>query len=66
MRKSDKGGTSNFNPPPETKGMEMDVIPPGTHVDIYHAYDIMKQVQGEADILIPLHEQRFASIESIG
>ncbi|MBC2706091.1 N-acyl homoserine lactonase family protein [Desulfobacula sp.] len=56
----------NFNPPPEIKGMEMDVIPPGTHVDVYRAYDIMNQVQKEADILIPLHEPRFASIESIG
>ena len=56
----------NFNPPPEIKGMEMDVIPPGTHVDVYKAYDIMNQVQKEADILIPLHEPRFASIESIG
>ena len=56
----------NFNPPPEIKGMEMDVIPPGTPVDVYRAYDIMNQVQKEADILIPLHEPRFASIESIG
>jgi len=56
----------NFNPPPEIKGMEMDVIPPGTHVDVYRAYDIMKQVQTRADILIPVHEPRFASIASIG
>jgi len=56
----------NYNPPPEIKGMEMDVIPPGTHVDTYNAYDIMKQVQQEADILIPLHEPKFASTGSIG
>jgi len=56
----------NFNPPPEIKGMEMDVIPPGTHVDAYKAYDMMTQVQQEADIIIPLHEPRFASVESIG
>ena len=56
----------NYDPPLEIKGMEMDVIPPGTHVDVYKAYDIMKQVQKEADILIPLHEPRFAAMESIG
>jgi glyoxylase-like metal-dependent hydrolase (beta-lactamase superfamily II) len=56
----------NFNPPPEIRGMEMEVIPPGTHVDVYQAYDIMKEVRAEADILIPLHEPRFAAVESIG
>jgi glyoxylase-like metal-dependent hydrolase (beta-lactamase superfamily II) len=56
----------NYNPPPEIKGMEMDVIPPGTHVDVYSAYDIMVQVKKEADILIPLHEPRFACGDPIG
>ena len=56
----------NYDPPPEIKGMEMDLIPPGTHVDVYSAYDIMAKVKAEADILIPLHEPRFASVECIG
>jgi len=56
----------NYNPPMEIKGMEMDLIPPGTHVDVYSAYDIMKQVKEEADIIIPLHEPRFAAIDVIG
>ncbi|WP_457551222.1 N-acyl homoserine lactonase family protein [Desulfobacula sp.] len=56
----------NYNPPPEIKGMEMDLIPPGTHVDVYSAYDIMKEIKKEADILIPLHEPRFAAIDVIG
>ncbi len=56
----------NYNPPPEIKGMEMAVIPPGTHVDVYSAYDIMVQVKNEADILIPLHEPRFACGDPIG
>jgi N-acyl homoserine lactone hydrolase len=56
----------NYNPPPKIKGMEMNLIPPGTHVDVYSAYDIMETVKKEADILIPLHEPRFASIEAIG
>ncbi len=56
----------NYDPPPEIRGMEMDVIPPGTHVDVYTAYDIMARVKKEADIMIPLHEPRFASVACIG
>ena len=56
----------NYDPPPEIRGMEMDVIPPGTHVDVYSAYDIMARVRQEADILIPLHEPKFASMDCIG
>ena len=56
----------NYDPPPEIKGMEMDIIPPGTHVNAYTAYDIMARIQQDADILIPLHEPRFASIDCIG
>jgi len=56
----------NYNPPPEIRGMEMDLIPPGTHVDVYAAYDIMASVKKQADILIPLHEPRFAAMAVIG
>ena len=45
--------------------MEMDVIPPGTHVNTYEAYDIMTKVKEMADLLIPLHEPKFASMETI-
>ena len=55
----------NFNPPKEVRAMEMDVIPPGTHVDTYKAYDIMIKVREMADLLIPLHEPRFACIETL-
>lgn len=56
----------NFSPPPEVRGMEMEVIPPGTHVNTYEAYDILVKVKEMADLLIPLHEPRFAGIETIG
>ena len=56
----------NFNPPKEIKAMEMEVIPPGTPVNTYEAYDIMTRVKEMADILIPLHEPRFAAVDSIG
>jgi len=55
----------NFNPPKEIRAMEMDVIPPGTHVNTYEAYDILTKVRDLADLIIPLHEPRFASIETI-
>jgi glyoxylase-like metal-dependent hydrolase (beta-lactamase superfamily II) len=55
----------NFFPPPEITGMEMEVIPPGTPVNPCQAYDIMREVKARADILIPLHEPRFASVETI-
>jgi len=55
----------NFNPPKEIKAMEMAVIPPGTHVNVYEAYDWMVRIRGMADILLPLHEPRFASVDTI-
>ena len=55
----------NFDPPIEIRAMEMDVIPPGTHVNTYDAYDIMLKVKQMADLIIPLHEPRFASIETL-
>ena len=55
----------NFFPPKEIKAMEMDVIPPGTSVNTYEAYDIMLRVKETADILLPLHEPEFASLDTI-
>jgi len=55
----------NFNPPLKIKALEMEVIPPGTHVNVYEAYDIVLKVRDMADILIPLHEPKFASIDTI-
>ena len=56
----------NFNPPVQIKAMEMDVIPPGTHVNVYESYDIMVRIKEAADILLPLHEPEFASQDTIG
>ena len=55
----------NFDPPVEIKAMEMEVIPPGTVVNTWEAYDIMIKVRDMADILLPLHEPEFASITTI-
>ena len=55
----------NFNPPVKIKALEMEVIPPGTHVNVYKAYDIVLKVRDIADILLPLHEPKFASIDTI-
>ena len=55
----------NFYPPLKIKALEMEVIPPGTHVNVYDAYDIVLKVRDMADILLPLHEPKFASIDTI-
>lgn len=55
----------NFNPPLDVTGMEMEVIPPGTSVNTYDAYDIMLKVKAMADILIPLHEPAFAKMDVV-
>jgi len=55
----------NFYPPKEIRAMDMDIIPPGTHVNVYESYDIMLKVKEVADILLPLHEPRFASMDTI-
>ena len=56
----------NFFPPAKVKAMEMEVIPPGTHINSYEAYDTMIRVRDMADIILPLHEPEFAAIDSIG
>ncbi len=55
----------NFEPPPSIRGMEMELIPPGTHVNVYEAYDIMMKIKDMADILLPMHEPKFASVDTI-
>jgi glyoxylase-like metal-dependent hydrolase (beta-lactamase superfamily II) len=55
----------NFFPPNQIRAMEMDVIPPGTHINVNQAYDLLKRVKKTADILIPLHEPEYASVETI-
>ncbi len=55
----------NFDPPPAVCAMEMEVIPPGTHVNVYEAYDTMMKIKKTADILLPLHEPEFAGIDTI-
>ena len=55
----------NFFPPKQITALEMEVIPPGTHVNAYDAYDIVLKVKNIADILLPLHEPKFASVDTI-
>jgi len=55
----------NFNPPLKIKALDMEIIPPGTLVNSYEAYDIMLKVRDMADILLPLHEPKFASVDTI-
>ncbi|OCC15178.1 metallo-beta-lactamase family protein [Dissulfuribacter thermophilus] len=55
----------NFYPPNEIKAMEMDAIPPGTNINPYEAYDQVIRLREMVDIILPLHEPRFASMDVI-
>jgi len=55
----------NLNPPEQIRAMEMEVIPPGTLINAYDAYDILMKVKTAADIIIPLHEPRYAGVDTI-
>jgi N-acyl homoserine lactone hydrolase len=55
----------NFNPSPAARGMELEVIAPGVHVNADEAYDQVLRVKNLADIILPLHEPRFASVDTI-
>lgn len=56
----------NLNPPAEVRAKEMEVIPPGTCINPVESYEVMLKVKQAADIIIALHEPRYASIETIG
>jgi len=53
----------NFDPPEEVKGPP--VIPPGIHIDITQVYDSVLKVKQMADFILPLHDNRFISIDKI-
>ena len=55
----------NLYPPVEIRAMEMDVIPPGTHVNANQAYDILVRAKELAPVLLPLHEPRYATMDVI-
>ena len=65
-RKADADINESFNPPRDIRAMEMEVIPPGTSVNTYEAYDILLEIKQMADLLMPLHEPRFANGAVIG
>jgi glyoxylase-like metal-dependent hydrolase (beta-lactamase superfamily II) len=55
----------NFEPPVQVRAMEMEVIPPGTNINTYEAYDMMLKIRDMADYIIPLHEPEFAAVETV-
>jgi glyoxylase-like metal-dependent hydrolase (beta-lactamase superfamily II) len=55
----------NFEPPIQIRAMEMEVIPPGTNINSYEAYDMMLKVRDMADYIIPLHEPEFAAKDAV-
>jgi glyoxylase-like metal-dependent hydrolase (beta-lactamase superfamily II) len=55
----------NLYPPIEVKAMEMEVIPPGTHINANEAYDILVRAKTLADHILPLHEPKWASMDTV-
>ncbi|GAB7023853.1 N-acyl homoserine lactonase family protein [Salidesulfovibrio brasiliensis] len=55
----------NLYPPQEVRAMEMEVIPPGTHINANEAYDILVRAKNSADMILPLHEPKFAAMPTI-
>lgn len=58
--------SENFDPPAAVRGMEMEVLAPGVHNDADQAYEQVLRVKSLADIILPLHEPSFASVDTIG
>lgn len=57
--------TENLEPPVEVRAMEMEVIPPGTHINVNEAYDILVRAKGMADRVVALHEPAYAAMDSL-
>jgi len=55
----------NYYPPSKITEMEMEVIPPGCHTDAYEAYDTLLKLKNMADILLPLHDPQFVTVDTI-
>lgn len=56
----------NFFPPKAVQAMELEVIPPGTHLNVHESYNILSEIKQKADILLPLHDPGFAAVDTIG
>lgn len=55
---------ANFNPPERIREV-MPVIPPAIHIDLKAAYESIKKVNELADIIIPIHDHKYANIKEI-
>ncbi len=55
----------NLEPPLSVQALDLEVIPPGTHVNAYDAYNQVLRVKSMADILLPLHEPDLAAVDTI-
>ena len=55
----------NLHPPKAVRAMEMEVIPPGTNVNPYLAYETLVRAKTLADHILPLHEPKWASMETV-
>lgn len=54
-----------FEPPKEIRAIEMEVIPPGTVVNTFDAYDIMLKIRGLADASFPCMSQPLRGLNQL-
>jgi N-acyl homoserine lactone hydrolase len=54
----------NFEPSEEIR-KKTPIIVPGIHLDVIQSYDSMLKVKEAADIIIPIHDPKFTSIDSL-
>ncbi len=55
----------NLYPPKAIRAMDMEVIPPGTHVNAYEAYSTLVRAKTLAQHILPLHEPKWAGMERV-
>jgi N-acyl homoserine lactone hydrolase len=55
----------NYYPPSQKTAMGLEVIPPGTNTSPYEAYDTLLRLKNMADILIPIHDPQFVTVNTI-
>ena len=51
--------------PPEDSGAMMEIILPGIHEDVRLIYDSMMKIKHTADIIVPIHDIKWSTVDSI-
>jgi len=55
----------NFEPPKGVRGISRRFILPGIHIDIVELYESMKRIREASDIVVPIHDISYTTVERI-